>query len=506
MSSLIESLQYKPVELSFGTSGLRGLVLDMTDLECYINARAFLNFLQLSDDNINSDIYLAGDLRDSTPRILKSINRAIIPTPALAYYALQKHAACIMVTGSHIPADRNGIKFYKYTGEVIKEDESAIKNAVLEVRKAIYSQDNKTSLFNSEGMFRIDSAPLPKEITEAGNTYLGRFIQAFSSDVLVNRQIIFYQHSAVGRDMLVGLLQDLGASVIAVGRSDKFIPIDSENVTDNDQAYFHSLAVKYPDAFAIVSTDGDSDRPFLVDEKGIFHRGDVLGAVVAEWLKADFAAFPVSSSDAVNIYLDSKSLPWKNTKIGSPYIIAAMNEAKKSGRQRVVSWEVNGGFMTASDLELGNNHKLLRALPTRDAILPIIAAMLSASQKNITISALFDNLPPRYTQAGLIDNFPTEVSQKILQKFSADNYESRIELAKYFSNDLGFRDIDSLNTLDGIRIFFKNSDIAHIRPSGNAPQLRIYSVASNQKRADDIVKLALKEPNGILRSIQAALS
>ena len=35
---LKEALTYSPVELAFGTSGLRGLVTDMTDLECYINA------------------------------------------------------------------------------------------------------------------------------------------------------------------------------------------------------------------------------------------------------------------------------------------------------------------------------------------------------------------------------------------------------------------------------------------------------------------------------------
>ena len=35
--------------------------------------------------------------------------------------------ASIMVTGSHIPDDRNGIKFNRPAGEILKEDEAGIK-------------------------------------------------------------------------------------------------------------------------------------------------------------------------------------------------------------------------------------------------------------------------------------------------------------------------------------------------------------------------------------------
>lgn len=48
------------------------------------------------------------------------------PTPALALYGLQLGAASLMVIGSHIPADRNGIKFYRPDGEIDKQDEEAI--------------------------------------------------------------------------------------------------------------------------------------------------------------------------------------------------------------------------------------------------------------------------------------------------------------------------------------------------------------------------------------------
>jgi phosphomannomutase len=141
---LIDALNYKPAELSFGTSGLRGLLSDMTDLECFINITGFLEFLEKKDRlRKGENLYIGGDLRESTPHIMSVVVRAcetygviplncgFIPTPALAYYATSKHKPCIMVTGSHIPDDRNGIKFYKRGGEVLRSTKLLYKLRLL---------------------------------------------------------------------------------------------------------------------------------------------------------------------------------------------------------------------------------------------------------------------------------------------------------------------------------------------------------------------------------------
>ena len=47
--SLRASLNYEPRELEFGTSGRRGKVVDLTQLEIYINALAELEYLQSLD-------------------------------------------------------------------------------------------------------------------------------------------------------------------------------------------------------------------------------------------------------------------------------------------------------------------------------------------------------------------------------------------------------------------------------------------------------------------------
>lgn len=511
MTALSESLGYTPVELSFGTSGLRGLVTDMTDLECYINTAGFLRYLQqaqqLSD---GATIYVAGDLRDSTPRILSAVVAAItdrsykiefcgfIPTPALAYFALRNDGPSIMVTGSHIPADRNGIKFYKLGGEILKSDETAIKEAVAAERQIINNQDITNSPFDSHGML-IRAIALPSLNSQAADLYVERYVSVFSGEPLAGKQVVVYQHSAVGRDMLAYLLTKLGAQVVTVGRSDIFVSIDTENVTPDDRAYFKHLSQEYPDAFAIVSTDGDSDRPFVVDAEGVFHRGDELGVVVAKWLDADFAAIPVSSSDAVDQYLEVRGVDYVHTRIGSPYVIVAMEQALTGGKTKVVGWEVNGGFLLGNDFTIKG--QTLLSLPTRDAFLPIIVALVSAAEQERAVADIFKELPTRFTQAGLIDNFPVEFSKAIIARFTDDVPENRTTLERYFDSVNGFGGIRKIDSLDGVRILFDSGDIAHLRPSGNAPQMRIYSVADSQQRADQIVQLAIDEPDGILRRL-----
>jgi phosphomannomutase len=89
---------------------------------------------------------------------------------------------------------------------------------------------------------------------------------------------------------------------------------------------------------------------------------------------------------------------------------------------------------------------------------------------------------------------------------TAEWIKRKAALEQFFTPELGFGPIMRLNVLDGVRIYFANGDVAHIRPSGNAPQLRIYANSDSQARADQIVALALREPDGIVRQIERALT
>jgi phosphomannomutase len=107
----------------------------------------------------------------------------------------------------------------------------------------------------------------------------------------------------------------------------------------------------------------------------------------------------------------------------------------------------------------------------------------------------------------VVDRSRAGVSGASFTASAAEGWQqSKATLARFFTAALGFDDIVRINVLDGVRIYFHNGDVAHVRPSGNAPQLRIYANSSSQARADQIVELGLREPDGILRQLERAFT
>lgn len=553
--SLARALDHVPVVLGFGTSGRRGLLKDLTQLEIYINALAeieYLKTLSRADGGVREGeaFYFAADLRPSSTRLDESgrgelaqaIFRAIqdagltptylgqIPTPALTAFAIGRGKGSIMVTGSHIPFDRNGYKTNTSIGELLKHHELPIGAFVSAVRQRLYSEAFETSLFDAFGMFKSGSAPLPEPLIEARQEYLSRYLDFFGQNALLGLHVLVYQHSAVGRDLVPSILEALGAKVEVAGRSEIFVPIDTENIDasclETIQGFLDRLRHEGHHFDAVVSTDGDSDRPLILGvnpESGQarFFGGDLVGMVAADYLEPDAVVVPISTNDAIDRGSLVPALEAK-TRIGSPFVIQGMLDALAKGRKKVVGWEANGGFLTGSELAMAGRR--LAPLPTRDAVLPILAVLARSVAKAKRLEALFSELPPRFSRAALLKNFPRAKSQDILKKlrpFGEDQIRVGFEgmtaknpafrdlvtlLATYFPQTQGFGPVLGIDYTDGARIYFEGGDVAHLRPSGNADELRIYAVADSQERADRIAALGICEPDGILRSLERDLA
>ncbi|MCF7816757.1 MAG: phosphomannomutase [Kiritimatiellales bacterium] len=465
--------------VKFGTSGARGLAVEMTDKVCYTYAKGFLQYLE-EDGQLKKrgeSVAIAGDLRPSTGRIMAAVAKAAsdmgyvpincgrIPSPAVALYGLENACPSIMVTGSHIPADRNGIKFNKCTGEILKHDEEQIREQVVEVDDTIFGGSEFT---------------LPEENIDARTNYVKRYTTTFPDDCLNGKKIGIYQHSAVGRDVLIEIFSGLGADVTPLGFSDTFIPVDTEAIRAEDVALAREWSTE--NKFdAIISTDGDSDRPLISDEKGVWLRGDVAGILAAKYMGADSVSTPVSCNTAL------EKCEWfediRRTRIGSPFVVASMIEASFAGRKGVVGYEANGGFLTNSDFAIAG--KELRALPTRDAVLPVLAIILLSIQERKTISALLAGLPQRFTASDRIQDFPTENSRLILQKF-----EDISAINEAFGESFG--PIKSIDNTDGLRITFQSMEVLHMRPSGNAPEFRCYNEADSEERVQEMQGISME--------------
>ena len=379
-----------------------------------------------------------------------------VPTPALALAAMQAGAGAVMVTGSHIPADRNGLKFYLPHGEISKADEAAILAALGRAP-------------------RCGDAAL-SNLSDCGDLWSARYVAAFGATALAKLKIGVWSHSAVSRDMVQTTLAALGAEVVELGRSDTFIPVDTEAVPAWARAQIAAWVAEHR-LDALVSTDGDGDRPLVADAAGTIVPGDLLGQITARVVGADTVVTPISSNTGVAA--PGRFARVVRTRIGSPFVIAAMTEAGG----RVVGYEANGGFLLGFDATLPAGP--LAALPTRDSLLPI-AAPLSVAHAAGGLASLVAAEPLRFTAADRLEDVATERAAAFLQELISDAAYRATLL-----NGLAEEEASTDQT-DGLLISCSSGNIVHLRPSGNAPEFRVYVEAANRADSEHLLARVLQ--------------
>ncbi|WP_281213304.1 phosphomannomutase [Shewanella insulae] len=453
--------------VAFGTSGARGLVTDFKPEVC---AAFTLAFIQVMQQSFGFDrLAIAIDNRPSSPDIAAACIAAakavgievdyygVIPTPALAVTSMADNIPAIMVTGSHIPFDRNGLKFYRPDGEISKADELAILVANVAL-----------PAFTIKG--------LPNVSMRATEAYIARYLDLYDGNLLSGKRIGIYEHSSAGRDLYASLFEQLGATVISLGRSDSFVPIDTEAVALADIEMAQAWQKEHH-LDALFSTDGDGDRPLVADENGEWLRGDILGVLCSQAMKVESLVVPVSCNTMIEALNQFKHV--ERTKIGSPYVIAEFAKLANSYAS-VAGFEANGGYLLGTDMFV--NGKIIKALPTRDAVLPALM-LFAASGKGI--SHLVSALPKRVTYSDREKDFATEKSLSLLER----GKDNPVDLLK----NLGFSNngIKHVDVTDGLRIILENDDVLHLRPSGNAPELRCYAESTDIQSAKFYVDTAL---------------
>jgi phosphomannomutase len=453
----------------FGTSGLRGLVTELTPALVRAHVRAFLHACPQG-----TAVHVGRDLRASSPDIAghvigavrtaghRAVDHGALPTPALALAAMQAGCAAVMVTGSHIPADRNGLKFYIPSGEISKSDEAAILTAL----------DTEFDDAAAPGPLDSPATALP--------AYVARYATAFGRDALAGLRLGIYEHSSVARDVMGDVCRALGADTVPLARSEVFVPVDTEAVDPATRDLLAGWARDHR-LDAILSTDGDADRPMLADAHGTLVPGDVLGPLTARFLGADTLVTPVSSNTMVDAMDAFTAI--NRTRIGSPFVIAAMDDALANDAEtKIAGYEANGGFLLGFTAQ--GPAGPLPPLMTRDSLLPLVAPLAAARAADLSLADLVATLPPRFTAADRVQ----EVSSEKSAAFIATLTDSAAARAGFFE---GVGTETATDLTDGLRVTFAGGEIVHLRPSGNAPECRCYAEAGSPDAALTLVKTHL---------------
>jgi phosphomannomutase len=467
--------------LKFGTSGLRGLVTELNGAPAFAYTRAFAEMLKEDGSAAAAQgrVLVGRDLRDSSPSIAQLCCAAVqesglvpldcgaLPTPALAYHGMRFGLPAIMVTGSHIPDDRNGLKFYRAQGEIDKQDEARI--LAWHARLMIEAVPDHARTLNA-------STPDMDLLA----SYKERYLEFFGADALSGLTVGVYQHSSVARDVIVAMIEALGARAVPLGRATSFIPVDTEALREEDEILARQWAGEHT-LDAIVSTDGDADRPLISDGTGSFLRGDLVGAITARALGADVIVTPVTSNSALEA--SGAFAQVIRTRVGSPHVIEGMGEAARSDARAVVGFEANGGVLLGSDIGRGDHR--LAALPTRDAMLPILCVLGEIIARKQTLREIGHGFGFKAAASNRLQKVATERSAAFVFRLEQDE----AFLAEVLAPLGGVAGQDSR---DGLRIMAKNGEVVHFRPSGNAPELRVYVEAATPERAESLLGWGLQ--------------
>src|SRR5690606_14589983 len=90
-----------------------------------------------------------------------------------------------------------------------------------------------------------------------------------------------------------------------------------------------------------------------------------------------------------------------------------------------------------------------------------------------------------YTASARDQQFSSERSARLLETL-------RTIPASELSMRLRLGDVVSVDETDGYRMTFVGGEIVHLRPSGNAPELRSYAEADTREGAHELMQLGLE--------------
>lgn len=428
----------------FGTSGIRGSAKTLfSNKFCFDIGYSFVEFLK--KHNSLGPIAIGMDPRPSSPRIKAAVikglatggieifDQGISPIPSMNWILKAgKVVASLMITGSHIASQLNGIKFFAFEEEITKNHEQEIEG--------IYNK--------IKGKIRPAKKPDVHIDTQALGLYR-EMLEGLADNQILQWRIAVDCANGAQSIFIPGLLESFGVQVIRVNCrvQDEFIARDTDT---DDKASIEELkaTVLRERADFGIAYDGDGDRVVFVDELGQFVQGEYTCSLVARSLTTPVIVTTISASQVVET-LGKKVV---RTKVGSPYVIAGM---KDSGS--FFGFEPNGGAI------FGN------IMYTRDGGAMTIKLLNLFAQFRGTFSKFVAQIPRFYMLRTKV-NCPTKLNEKILQK-----------VRKHFKGE-------RLEEIDGIKIWIDKKTWMFFRPSANAPEFRIFAESDSKDKAQSLLQ------------------
>ena len=444
----------------FGTDGIRRIAnSDLTPGLVYKVAKAGSYVLSKHLDHtptilIGRDTRISGTLIESAMTAgflsyganVKLLG--VIPTPAVAYLTKKLNAdASVVISASHNTYEFNGVKYFSNKGMKIPDD---IEEEIEEVMES--GKINELIAINDK-----------IGISEVREDLIDEYLYFFRKNFEENIEEHLKDDFKVILDTANGATYKIAEKVFKTLK----IPYeiinntpDGININQNcGSTHLEGLIQKVIETKASlgIAYDGDGDRCLAVDNEGNIIDGDIILAIISNYLKEkerlnkDTIVATVMSNLGLNKYAEEHKMNLVQTKVGDRYVLADMLEHGYN----------LGGEQSGHIIFLDYN-------PTGDGILTSLMLIQILLEKNIKASE----------------------ARKVIRIYPQVLINSKINPDK--NSEL---ETDSViqKEINKLKEEFKDNGRVLIRPSGTEPLIRVMIEGENQeyitKKAQDLANL-----------------
>jgi phosphoglucosamine mutase len=314
----------------FGTDGIRGLVGEYPITPDFVMKLGWAvgHYFVTTNPTQNNTVLIGKDTRISGYMFESALEAGLVaagvnvkllgpmPTPAIAYLTRTFHAqAGIVISASHNPYYDNGIKFFSANGSKLDDD----------VEEAIESYlDMPFTTVSSDKLGKVH------RIGDAG----GRYIEFCKSTVPMGfslqglRIVIDCAHGATYH-VAGEVFRELAANVITMGVDPNGLNINDGVGSTSPEALQKRVVEEKADLG--IAFDGDGDRVFFVDDKGVLIDGDELLYVIASQKDAKQAGFSgvvgtLMTNMGIELAIKSLGMNFSRAAVGDRYVKMMMAE------------------------------------------------------------------------------------------------------------------------------------------------------------------------------------
>lgn len=432
----------------FGTSGIRGPDAFFTNQFCFDIGRTFAKFLDSYKQG--GPIAVGMDPRKSSPKIKQALfqglayerrqlfDEGIAPIPAMNL--ILKASSCagsVMVTGSHVKEGLNGLKFFAFKEEILKDHEEEISRIYGGLKEEVAYQKKKLKV---------------KKEDRANKLYKKMLIDLTDKPLPSLKVVVSLSNGAQSK-VIPLVLEKLSLQVIAVhdDPTKPFIVLDTESETGEGLKFLTNL-VKKEKADLAMAYDVDGDRVVFLDENGQFIPGDYSGALLAKHGDTKLVITPINTSQVAE-YLGK---PVLRTKVGSPFVVEAMQD-----HGATFGFEANGGGISQD------------VMMSRDGGSTMIKILNLMKKESKSLSSLVATLPRFHIYRTKVD-CPQELNDYILKSAKKEFKGIKIE------------------EVDGLKIWTDKTSWILYRPSRNAPEFRVFAEAKDRQKATKLGQNGIK--------------